>query len=355
MVGLIIFFVIIIAGKIFLYPILLGVLFSYLLWPISKNLEKWMVPRPLAIVISILFGMSVIGGLLFFLYSQLTFFLSDLPSFKANVQSSLNILQHKIENVFTISVGSQKTWLRDSINQLLDTSSGNLNKTFSATTSTIFTIGIMPVYVFFMIFYREKYQNFIMMLTSQENHARTKKILINLSDITRRYVGGVVIVVMILIILNSIGLLIVGVKYAIMFGILSALMNIIPYFGTLIGAAIPLSYTLLSGEPEKALGVLILFAIIQFTENNILTPNITGGSVQINPFFTILSIVLGGMVWGIPGMLVSVPLMGTIKIIFENIEPLHPYAYLIGIQKQRKFIKLRILEKKRIDKKKDKS
>jgi predicted PurR-regulated permease PerM len=160
---------------------------------------------------------------------------------------------------------------------------------------------------------------------------------------------------LILIILNSIGLLIVGVKYAIMFGILSALMNIIPYFGTLIGAAIPLSYTLLSGEPEKALGVLILFAIIQFTENNILTPNITGGSVQINPFFTILSIVLGGMVWGIPGMLVSVPLMGAIKIIFENIEPLHPYAYLIGIQKQRKFIKLRTLAKKRIDKKKTKS
>lgn len=351
MVGLIAIFAIIVIGRNFLYPILLGILFSYLLFPVSRILEQWKLPRPIAIFISILFGMSVIGGLVFFLYSQLSFFLSDLPTFKTNVQSSLNDLQQKIENILSISVQSQKTWLRDTINSTFDGSTGMLSRTFSATTSAIFAIGIMPVYVFFMTFYRDKYQNFIMMLTSQENHDRTKMVINNLSDVTRKYVGGVVMVVLILIVLNSIGLLIVGVKYAIMFGILSALMNIIPYFGTLIGAAIPLSYTLLSGEPEKALGVLILFVIIQFTENNILTPNITGGSVQINPFFTILSIVLGGMVWGIPGMLVSVPLMGTVKIIFENIESLHPYAYLIGIQKRKKFIRLRALAKKRISKK----
>ncbi len=351
MVGLIALFTIIVVGRNFLYPILLGVLFSYLLFPVSRILEKWKLPRPLAIVISILFGMAVIGGMVFFLYSQLTFFLSDLPSFKANIQSTLNFFQQKIENTLSISVGSQKTWLRDTINNTLEGSTGMLSRTFASTTSAIFAIGIMPVYVFFMTFYRDKYHNFILMLTSQENHDRTKRIILNSSEVTRKYVGGVVIVVLILIGLNSIGLMIVGLKYAIMFGILSALMNIIPYFGTLIGASIPLSYALLSGEPEKALGVLILFVIIQFTENNILTPNITGGSVQINPFFTILSIVLGGMVWGIPGMLVSVPLMGTIKIIFENIESLRPYAYLIGIQKQRKFIKLRALAKKRSKKK----
>ena len=110
-------------------------------------------------------------------------------------------------------------------------------------------------------------------------------------------------------------------------------------------------YTLLSDTPEKAIGVVILFLIIQFTENNILTPNITGGAVQINPFFTILGLVVGGMVWGIPGMLVAVPVMGTLKIIFENIDEMHPYAYLMGVDSPRRYVKLGLLSKGKSTKK----
>jgi predicted PurR-regulated permease PerM len=117
-------------------------------------------------------------------------------------------------------------------------------------------------------------------------------------------------------------------------------MNLIPYFGTLIGGSIPLAFTLFSDTPEKALGIIILYLIIGFTENNILTPNITGGAVQINPFFTIISLVIGGLVWGIPGMLIAVPTLGTIKIIFENIDELHPYAYLMGTEGPRRYLKL---------------
>ena len=189
------------------------------------------------------------------------------------------------------------------------------------------------------------------MLTSKTNHEKTKLVLEQISSITQKYVGGVVTVVLILCVLNSIGLLIIGVKYALMFGILSALMNLIPYFGTLVGGAIPLIYTLLSDTPEKAIGVAILFFIIQFTENNILTPNITGGAVQINPFFTILGLVVGAMVWGIPGMLMAVPIMGTLKIVFENIDEMHPYAYLMGADSPRRYVKLGLLGKRKNSKK----
>jgi len=341
LLGIIAFFVLVIEGRNFLYPIAIAVLFAYLLFPISSLLESWKVPMPLAIVMSILFGISVIGGMMFFLYNRLTFFLSDLPTLQAYAHESLDLIQNKIETTFGVGLNSQKTWLRDGINALLETGAGNVEAAFSATTSTIFTFGILPVYVFFMTLYRNKFRNFILMMTSPGRHETIKKGMDQISNVTKRYVGGVVTVVMILCVLNSVGLMIVGLQYAIMFGILSALMNLIPYFGTLIGAAIPLSYTLLSGSPEKALGVIILFAIIQFIENNILTPNITGGSVQINPFFTILGIVLGGMIWGIPGMLVAIPLLGTIKIIFENIDSLHPYAFLMGVTGPKKYIKLK--------------
>ena len=340
LVGIIAFIVVASVGRNFLYPLVIGVLFSYLLFPISNLLEKKRIPRPLAIIISILFGISVIGGILFFLYNRVTFFLADLQSIKENASVSLEIIQNKVETIFGVSVGSQKQWMRDNINKLLETGAGNIQSALSATTSTIFAFGILPVYVFFMTFYRNKFRNFVLMVTLPGKHEATKKVMDQISDVTRKYVGGIVAVVLILCVLNSFGLWIVGIKYAIMFGILSALMNLIPYFGTLIGATIPLTFTLLSGTPEKAIGVLILFIIIQFTENNILTPNITGGSVQINPFFTIIGIVFGGMLWGIPGMLVAVPLLGTLKIIFENVNTLHPYAFLMGVSGPRTYIQI---------------
>ena len=318
----------------------LAVMFSYLIFPLSAGLEKVRVPRGPAIIISILIGISVFGALMFFLYNRLTFFLDDLPSLKANTQETLDLILDRIESNFGLAVEGQKRVLRDGVNQALETGALSFQRTFSATTTTIFTFGIMPVYVFFMTFYRNKFRNFLLMITSQDNHERTKIILDQISKVTTQYVGGVTMVVLILCVLNSLGLWIVGIKYALMFGIISALMNFIPYFGTLIGAAFPLLFTIISGSPEKALGVIVLFAIIQFTENNILTPNITGASVQINPFFTILVLVIGGLTWGIPGMLVAVPALGMLKIIFDNVDVLNPFAFLLGWEKPKRYIRI---------------
>jgi len=340
MVGIIALFVIVTQARNFLYPILLGVLMAYLLLPIAAYLEKVKVPRPIAILISIIFGMTVIGGIVFFLYNRITFFLEDIPTLRVNATNNIDSILNRVESEFGLSVASQKNWLRQNINDFFESGTGNLINAFSATTSTIFGIGIMPVYVFFMLFYRNKFRNFLLMVTGKGTHEKTKNVLEQISNVTQRYVGGVVTVVLILCVLNSAGLMIIGIKYAIMFGILSALMNLIPYFGTLIGGTIPLAFTLFSDTPEKALGIVVLYLIIGFVDHNILTPNITGGAVQINPFFTILSLVVGGIVWGIPGMLIAVPILGTVKIIFENISELHPYAYLMGSDGPRRYLKL---------------
>ena len=191
----------------------------------------------------------------------------------------------------------------------------------------------MPVYIFLMLYYRNKIEKFIFMLTPNRTHDQTSSIINQISHVTRHYMAGVVIVVSILCFINSAGLFLIGVDYAIMLGILSAIMNFIPYFGTLIGGAIPLLYTLtVQGDPNKALAVVGLFILIQFTENNILTPNITGSKVNINPLFTILSIIVGGMIWGLPGMFVSIPLMGMVKIYCDNKPELTAFSYLLGTE-----------------------
>ena len=143
--------------------------------------------------------------------------------------------------------------------------------------------------------------------------------------------GGVVLVVLILTVLNSAGFLIIGLEYALLLGVVSALFNFIPYFGTLIGGAVPLLFSVLSnGFTGQALAILLFFLGVQFLENNILTPKITGGQVQLNPLFTILAIIAGGMIWGLPGLLVAVPFLGMFRVVCKHVPGMEPYAYLLG-------------------------
>jgi predicted PurR-regulated permease PerM len=259
-------------------------------------------------------------------------FIDDMPRLKEQANTNISAMQKSISNRFGVSEWKQDQWLRASIGGLFERGSEFLQTVFAATTGTIVKFLLVPVYVFFMLYYRNKFERFfVRILNPFHRYFNPKQLIGEISTIIKNYMIGVSTVVLILIFLNSIGLLIVGIEYAIMLGIISALFNFIPYFGTLIGGAIPLLFALLTGpSPATAIGVLILFLIIQFTENNILTPNISGGFVRINPFMTILSIILGGMIWGLPGMFLVVPFMGIVRVVCSYVPVLAPVDYLLS-------------------------
>ena len=328
----ILFFYGIIVAKSFLSTLILGIIFSYLVFPVVKFLEKRAhFPRILSILVSIILLLGVLTFAIFMLYRNIGFITQDMPALVEKAHSNIDQLGGFIESAFGYTIERQNLMIHDSINNIFNTSSSFTQSIFKGTTSSLFTLGLMPVFMFYMLFYSEKFYKFILMAVPSEKEEDTRNIIRKISHVTPKYVGGVFTVVMILCVLNSFGLWIVGVKYAILFGIISALFNLIPYFGTWIGASIPLMFALLTGDsPNLALGVLLLFVIIQFLENNILTPNITGSYVNLNPFVTILLIIIGGTVWGIIGMFVVVPIVAMIKITFEHSKSLKPYAYLIG-------------------------
>ncbi|TXK45785.1 AI-2E family transporter [Pontibacter qinzhouensis] len=315
----------------FLYPIFMAMLFAYLLYPVVKLLETWGVPRILANLVSILVAMAILTMLMVLLYKQLAMFLDDFPALQEKALENLDRVQYMLDRKFGDTDSSNEHWLRKQVSGALEFGGGVLTGVLMAITGTITKFGLMPVYIFLMLYYRNKFENFLLRLTPPYTHSRAQRIIDEIALVTKKYMGGVVIVILILCVINSAGLLIIGVEYAILLGIISAILNFIPYFGTLIGGAIPLLYTLvIQGDLQKALAVLIFFLFVQFTENNILTPNITGSRVNINPLFTILSIVVGGMVWGLPGMFVAVPFLGMFKIFCDNYEKLSPYAFLLS-------------------------
>jgi predicted PurR-regulated permease PerM len=125
--------------------------------------------------------------------------------------------------------------------------------------------------------------------------------------------------------------MIIGLKYAILLGILQALFSFIPYFGNIIGGAVILLLSLLTQDsPIYALRVLIFVFIVHFIENNILSPNIVGNNIRLNPFIIIIGLIAGAMIWGLPGMLVTIPFLAMLKIILKKIPHMDAYAYLFG-------------------------
>jgi predicted PurR-regulated permease PerM len=342
----IIFFFVMIAARDILIPLSLGFLFASMIYPLVAFLNKHKVPRPLAILISILLFIGILYLLFNLLFQQMQVFVEDFPMLKQKALSNLEAIRNGIEENFGIASDSQHRWLTERIRFLFDTGSDFMKHAVGATTGTIFKIVIIPVFMFYMLNSRERFRGFVVKIVPSHRKVQAESIMTAISNIIQRYLGGLFIVILILCVLNSVGLYIIGLKYALIFGIISALFNVIPYFGNWIGGILPLTFAFLTGDsPKLFFSVLLLYAIIQFLEHNILTPNITGGNVRINPLVAIVGIIVGGMVWGVAGMLVVIPFLATLKIIFENIGSLKPFAFLLGSDEQKhqilikKFIK----------------
>jgi predicted PurR-regulated permease PerM len=320
-----------IAVRNFLYPIAFGFLLSYLFFPVVNWLEKRRVPRILANFIAIVTGMGILVSIGLFAYGKIIPVTGDFPHL---IEGGLRNLVDSLSSIsehFGFDKEETRSLIRDQANNIIATGGEYFQDIFNATTSTLVSIGFLPVYIFLFLYYRTKFAYFMMMIFGREHRGELVVILREISQVFGRYMAGVLAVVLVLCILNSMGLWIIGMKYPIALGIISAVFNFIPYFGTLLGGTVPLLFALIgANDPAMAFRVVILFIIIQFIENNILTPNIVGGNVRVNPFFIITGLVAASIIWGIPGMLLIVPFLAIVRIVFSHIDAMKPYAFLLG-------------------------
>jgi predicted PurR-regulated permease PerM len=315
----------------FLIPFSLAALMAMLMLPVCKKLEKWKFNRGIAIGFCILIILLILAGLVFLFSLQIASFAQDIPSLQGQMNKKLNNVQHFVEDKFGVSPEKQIDYLEQQASTFLESTGRYMSGFVSTTTGMLATIGIIVIYIFFFMYYRNKFQRFFLMITPAERHETVGRITKQISQVTQQYLTGVLTVVVILAIMNSIGLLIIGIKQAIFFGVLAGILNIIPYIGVLIGSLFPIVVALLTKDGfGAAIAVACVFAFNQFLENNFLTPNIVGGKVKVNPLATIIALLIGGYLWGVAGMILFIPFLGIAKIIFDNIESLQPYGYLIG-------------------------
>lgn len=329
-----IFVLFLILAKNVLVPFALSIFFAYLLYPLVWAIERRGVHRGIAIILVILVAILIVGSAGLFLSAKLSNMTIDFGELKDQMDTKIDHLQRVLETRIGVNPATMDYYFNKFTENILSSSESQVGSLFSATTTTLFQIGLLPVYTFFLLFYRTKTAYFVFRLSGRKNKRKTLDILRQIATITTKYMSGLLIVVLILAILNTTGLFIIGVRHALLFGILAALLNLIPYIGTFIGGLIPIIYVFLtSSSPfQVILQVFILFSVVQFLENNLITPNVVGNNIKINPLAIILSLLFGNMIWGIPGMLIVIPCLAILKIVMQNIPDLHPFAYLISDQ-----------------------
>ena len=322
----------VIVTKDVLMPFCFSIFLSYLMYPLVWRLERLGIHRIISLMIVLLITITLLIAAIFVMSSRISSIQIDYHAIKEQFDTKVDSLLFFIESKFGVQVATIDDYMSDVSGVLVSSWQSAFGKLFSATTSTIFTITLLPVYIFLLLYYRTKTARFIFMLAGRENKAKALNILRQISMVTTKYMGGLLIVVFILAIMNTTGLYIIGVPHALLFGVFAACLNLIPYIGTFIGGLVPILYILITytNPLNTMIQVLILFIVVQSIEGNFLTPRIVGGNIKINALAIIIGLFVGNMVWGMAGMLIIVPVMAIMKIFMENFDELKPFAFLLS-------------------------
>jgi predicted PurR-regulated permease PerM len=326
LLGLVLFTMILRTLDDVLVPLAFSVLIAILLNPLCTRLERRL-PKVPAIVLSVLIMILLIVGLFYFLSTQIAGFASSIPLIKQKSATLLVELQNWAELHFGINIQGQVTALTNSLNN------GNslLINTFGTIMGTISVVVLIPIYIFMLLYYKPLILDFLFQVFSEKHSLRVAEILSETKAAVQSFMIGLMIETMIVCVMNSIALVLIGVPSAIVIGVIGGILNILPYIGGIVAIALPiLMVTITRDGFSGQLAVVISYLVIQFIDNNILVPRIVSKKVQINALVSIVIVLLGGALWGVSGMFLSIPLIGVLKIIFDRIEDLKPWGRLLG-------------------------
>ncbi|WDF67293.1 AI-2E family transporter [Sphingobacterium oryzagri] len=335
LIFLVLLFTILHFAKSFLIPIVTSGLFAMLLVPICHRLENKGMKRGWAAVLVVLVSVMVVLGILYVLINELVGLGGDLVVMGDRIGEMLDQGYNYVSEQFNVSKLKQKEYLQKQAAQWSSSAGKMLGGMLFSIVGVLGNLLIITIYTILMLIYRVRIKRFVFQLVSRhagyDEVAHARSIVEKITKVSSLYVGGIFLVVLILSIIYFVGLTIIGVNNALFFAILAALINVIPYIGSVAGGAIVVLYTFITGDTlTLPIIVAIFFTAVQQLDSYVLTPKITGGQVKLGPLFTIMVLLLGGMLWGAAGMILFIPLLGIFKVIFDNVDPLKPYGHLIG-------------------------
>jgi predicted PurR-regulated permease PerM len=337
MLGLFLVGALIIMASDVIMPLILAFFLSLVLLPVCRFLTKRKVPQAVAILLAILLLAIVVGVFVWLFFMQINNLIVDFPKIRDNLTMHVNNLSAWIEQKGYFSTQQQTKMLNEQSNKLLNYAGGVLGGVAASATGLLLFFGLIPIYIFFLLYYKNLLLNFVFLWFRPANHAKVQEVMRETEAIIKSYIGGLLIQITYMSLLLGITLSLFGIKHAILIAIIFAFLNLIPYVGALIGNVIGVLLTISSSqELGPVLTVLIIIAVVQFLDNNILMPRIVGSKVKINALASIVGVFVGGKLAGISGMFLSLPIIAILKIIFDRTEMFRQWGVLFGEEQPKK-------------------
>ena len=314
-----------------LLPILFAALIAVLLLPLVNRLERWKLPPIWAIIVALL---AVIGALMLIVYlfgTQLATLRAELPLLQTKAIQFFDQMQQWASVKFGYHPMSKQELIDESMKSFKKGAGGYLGTTLSTTAGVLSTVTLVPIYIFCFLYYRDHMRQFMFRFVAPDRRTSVLTTMDKVQTVVQAYLQGLFTVIVIVAILNAVGLLLLDVKFAVFFAVFASVLAVIPYIGILVGSSIPALITLVeTGSPAKAAAVVSVFVFVQFLEGNFITPMITGSKVSINPMAAIIALILGGELWGTPGMILSIPLTAVLKVMMDANKTTEPWGFLLG-------------------------
>jgi predicted PurR-regulated permease PerM len=310
-------------GRRFLVPITLGCMLAMLLTPISVWLERRNMGRIPATLLPVLLFVMLVATVITLLSWQVAGLVDDANRISSQINRMPGKLQDYIDHTLGISAGTQQQIISSSVGEQITLLVGSV-------ASIIGKSLLVVVYIFLFLYYRNHLRDFVLKLVPQREKQHAEMIINSSGSVSQKYISGIARMVLVLWVMYGVGFSIVGVKHALFFAVLCGILEIIPYVGNITGSLLTAVMAFTQGGPYMALWILAVYGVVQFTQTYLLEPLIVGAKVSINPLFTIIGLIIGDILWGIPGMILAIPLLGIVKILCDNVPGLDAYGFLIG-------------------------
>lgn len=318
-------------GKVVLVPVLFAALLAMLMAPVCRWLDSKGLSRPLSTAVCILILLVSLLAVLGVVAAEISTFVGESEAIEKKANELLANLQGFIEETFGVAPEKQMTVVKEQVKNMGKSAGSFAGAFIGGITGTIAGLLITLVFTFLFLFNKERYESFFLKLYKDEEPAKVKTIVNKITTVAQKYLTGRVMSILTLATLYSIGLLIVGIKNAILLAGIAALLTVVPYVGSVLGGLFPFMMALVTEDSvQPALMVVVVIVAIQTIDNYFIEPNMVGGEVNLSAFASILAILVGGLIWGVAGMVLFIPMVGIIKIVCDHVEPLKPVGYVLG-------------------------
>jgi len=316
-------------GERIIVPIVFAIIIAILLNPLVNYLVEKKINKVIAISMSVTLVILGVLGILYVLSTQITMLTDTYPQLKIKFDVTSGQMVQWVSQKFNIHTSKINEWI--TITQTQAVSNFIVGEKLTEAGQMLMTGLLLPVYLFMILFYKPLLLEFTRRLFKPEHHATVSEVFTNTKKIIQSYLVGLFFEMIIIAVLNSAGLLLLGIDYAIILGITGAILNVIPYLGGVIAIALPMSIAFVTKNSiTYPILVFLIYVFIQFIDNHYIIPKIVASRVKINALVSIIVVLIGGALWGIPGMFLSIPLTAILKVIFDHIETLKPWGFLLG-------------------------